>query len=165
MLPRGSTPRCIRERVEFLKLACLQLGRRTVYYFSASEAYNTWRLVRFLSRLPSSSAFAFRWEDQGDWCSSSCLWRLSIFLPTLKRALITQFTKCTSAMRGEDSRTTSSYTLCTPTEHSFLPSPDRETCSGVPVRPQSLSSAVFSCTFTCGQLEPWTCSSTTPSSV
>ena len=31
-LPRGSTPRSIRERVEFLKLACLYLGLRTVYY-------------------------------------------------------------------------------------------------------------------------------------
>ena len=31
-LPRGSTPRSIRERVEFLKLACLHLGLRTAYY-------------------------------------------------------------------------------------------------------------------------------------
>ena len=31
-LPRGSTPPSIRERVEFLKLACLYLGLRTVYY-------------------------------------------------------------------------------------------------------------------------------------
>ena len=31
-LPRGSTPRSIRERVEFLKLAYLHLGLRTVYY-------------------------------------------------------------------------------------------------------------------------------------
>ena len=31
-LPRGSIPRSIRERVEFLKLACLHLGLRTVYY-------------------------------------------------------------------------------------------------------------------------------------
>ena len=31
-LPRGSTPRSIRKRVEFLKLACLYLGLRTVYY-------------------------------------------------------------------------------------------------------------------------------------
>ena len=31
-LPRDSTPRSIRERVEFLKLACLHLGLRTVYY-------------------------------------------------------------------------------------------------------------------------------------
>ena len=33
-------------------------------------------------------------------------------------------------------------TLYTHTEHSFPPSPDRETRSGVPVRPPSLSSAV-----------------------
>ena len=31
-LPWDSTPRSIRERVEFLKLACLYLGMRTVYY-------------------------------------------------------------------------------------------------------------------------------------
>ena len=31
-LPRDSTPRSIRERVEFLKLACLYLRLRTVYY-------------------------------------------------------------------------------------------------------------------------------------
>ena len=31
-LPRGSTPRSIRELVEFLKLACLYLGLRTVCY-------------------------------------------------------------------------------------------------------------------------------------
>ena len=31
-LPRGSTPSSIRERVEFLKLACLHLGLRTAYY-------------------------------------------------------------------------------------------------------------------------------------
>ena len=31
-LPSGSTPRSIRERLEFLKLACLYWGLRTVYY-------------------------------------------------------------------------------------------------------------------------------------
>ena len=31
-LPRGATPRSISERVELLKLACLHLGLRTVYY-------------------------------------------------------------------------------------------------------------------------------------
>ena len=31
-LPKGSTLRSIRERVEFLKLAFLHLGLRTVYY-------------------------------------------------------------------------------------------------------------------------------------
>ena len=31
-LRRNSTPRSIRERVEFLKLACLHLGLRTAYY-------------------------------------------------------------------------------------------------------------------------------------
>ena len=31
-LPRDSSPRSIRERVEFLKLACLYFGLRTVYY-------------------------------------------------------------------------------------------------------------------------------------
>ena len=31
-LPRGSTERSIRERVEFFKLACLHLGLGTAYY-------------------------------------------------------------------------------------------------------------------------------------
>ena len=31
-LPRGYTPRSIRERVEFLKLACLYLRLKTVFY-------------------------------------------------------------------------------------------------------------------------------------
>ena len=31
-LPKGSTPHSIKEWVEFLKLACLHLGLRTVYY-------------------------------------------------------------------------------------------------------------------------------------
>ena len=31
-LPRGSTARSIRERVEFIKLACLYSGLRTAYY-------------------------------------------------------------------------------------------------------------------------------------
>ena len=31
-LPRGSTPRSIRQPVEFLKLACFHLGLRTAYY-------------------------------------------------------------------------------------------------------------------------------------
>ena len=100
-----------------------------------------------------------------NWCSSSCLRRLWIFLPKLKRTLITQSTNCTSARSGGDSPTSSTYTLCTQTEHSFRPSPDRETRSGVSVRPQSLSSAVFSCPFTGGSLGPETRSSTTPSSV
>ena len=42
-LPRDSTPRSIRERVEFLKLACLHLGLRTAYYRATWEAYNTRR--------------------------------------------------------------------------------------------------------------------------
>ena len=62
----------------------------------------------------------------------------------LKRALITQSTNCASAVSGEDNPTSSSYTLCTQTEHSFPPSPERETCGDVPVRPQSLSSALIS---------------------
>ena len=35
--------------------------------------------------------------------------------------------------------------LCTQQEHPFPPSPSRETCCDVPVRPKLLSSAVFSC--------------------
>ena len=80
-------------------------------------------------------------------------------------AQITTSTNCTSATSGEDSPTTSSYTLCTQKEHSFPPSPDRETRSSVPVRPQSLSGAVFSCPFTGGPLGPESRSSPTPSSV
>ena len=40
------------------------------------------------------------------------------------------------------------YTLCTLIEHSFPPSPVRETREGVPGRPQLPSGAVFACTFT-----------------
>ena len=99
-----------------------------------------------------------------NWCSSSCLRRLRIFLPTRKRALITQSTNCTSARSGEGSPTSSTYTLCTQTEHPFPPIPDKETRSGVPIRPQSLSSALFSCPFTGGPLGPETPSSPAPGS-
>ena len=34
-LSRDSTLRSLRERVEFLKLACLEPGKRTVYYRAA----------------------------------------------------------------------------------------------------------------------------------
>ena len=34
-LPRGSKVRSLRERVEFLKLACLYLGSGTAYYRAA----------------------------------------------------------------------------------------------------------------------------------
>ena len=43
--------------------------------------------------------------------------------------------------------------------------PDRETRSGVPVGPQPLSSAVFSCFLTGGSVGPLTPSTATPSSV
>ena len=59
-------------------------------------------------------------------------------------ALITQTTNCDSARSGERSPTSSTSTLCTHPEHSFPPSPNRETRCVVPVTPQSLSSAVFS---------------------
>ena len=50
-------------------------------------------------------------------------------------------------------------------EHSLPPSPSRETRSGVPVRPQPLRSAVFSCLLTGGSVGPVTSLSSTPSSV
>ena len=59
-LPRDSTLRSIRERVEFLKLACLQPGKCTVYYKAAWEAYNTWRRSWLLRHLPGPSAFVLR---------------------------------------------------------------------------------------------------------
>ena len=59
-LPRKSTPRPLRQRVEFLKLACLHLGLRTVYYRATSEAYNRWRWSWFLSRKPRPSVFALQ---------------------------------------------------------------------------------------------------------
>ena len=63
-------------------------------------------------------------------------------------ALITQTTNYGSARSGKRSPTSSTFTLCTPKEHSFPPSPSRETRCGVPVRPQMLSSSVFSCDLT-----------------
>ena len=60
-------------------------------------------------------------------------------------ALITQSIDCASARSGEGSSTPSTSALCTPPVHPSPPSPSRETSRGVPVRPQLLSSAVFSC--------------------
>ena len=60
-------------------------------------------------------------------------------------ALITQTIDCTSARSGEGSLTPSTSALCTPPVRPSPPSPSRKTCRGVPVRPQLLSSAVFSC--------------------
>ena len=50
-------------------------------------------------------------------------------------------------------------------EHSLPPIPDRETRSGIPVRPQPLSSAVFSCFLTGGSVGPETSLPSTPSRV
>ena len=60
-------------------------------------------------------------------------------------ALITQSIDCASARSGEGSWTPSTSALCTPPVRLSPPSPSRETCRGVPVTPQLLSSAVFSC--------------------
>ena len=60
-------------------------------------------------------------------------------------ALITQSIDCASAGSGEGSSAPSTSALCTPPVRPSPPSPSREMCRGVPVRPQLLSSAVFSC--------------------
>ena len=60
-------------------------------------------------------------------------------------ALITQSIDCASASSGEGSSTPSTSALCTPPVRPSPPSPSRETCRGVPVRPQLLSSAVLCC--------------------
>ena len=60
-------------------------------------------------------------------------------------ALITQSIDCASARSGEGSSTPSTSALCTPPVRPYPPSPSSETCLGFPVRPQLLSSAVFSC--------------------
>ena len=60
-------------------------------------------------------------------------------------ALITQSIDCASARSGEGSSTPSTSALCTPPVRPSPPSPSRETCRGVPVRPNLLSSAMFSC--------------------
>ena len=60
-------------------------------------------------------------------------------------ALITQSIDCASARSGEGSSTPSTSALCTPPVRPSPPSPSRERWSDVPVRPQLLSSAVFSC--------------------
>ena len=59
--------------------------------------------------------------------------------------LITHSIDCASASSGEGISTSSTSGLCTPPVRPSPPSPSRETCRGVPVRPQLLSSAVFSC--------------------
>ena len=60
-------------------------------------------------------------------------------------ALITKSIDCASARSGEGSSTPWTSALCTPPVRPSPPSPSRETCRGIPVRPQLLSSAVFSC--------------------
>ena len=60
-------------------------------------------------------------------------------------ALITKTIDCASARSGEGSSTQSTSALCTPPVRPSPQSGSRETCCGVPVRPQLLSSAVFSC--------------------
>ena len=105
---------------------------------------------------PGHLPLLYSWAGEGE---------LVQFPAALKHAAQITTKNCTSAVNGEGSFTCSSYMLCAQTEQSFPPSPDRETRSGVPVRPQSLSSAVFSCPFTGGPLGPETGSSTPPSSV
>ena len=60
-------------------------------------------------------------------------------------ALITQSIDCASVRSGEGSSSPSTSALCTPPVRHSPPSPSRKKCRGVPVRPQLLSSAVFSC--------------------
>ena len=60
-------------------------------------------------------------------------------------ALITQSIDCASARSGEGSSTPSTFALCAPPVRPSPPGASRETCRGVPFRPQLLSSAVFSC--------------------
>ena len=67
------------------------------------------------------------------------------FCPTETGVLITQSIDCASARSGVGSSTLLTSALCTQQEHPFPPSPSRETCCDVPVGPQLLSSAVFSC--------------------
>ena len=68
-----------------------------------------------------------------------------IFLPQLNRGAGHKSIDRASARSGEGSSTSSTSALWTQQEHPFPPSPSRETCCDVPVRPQLLSSAVFSC--------------------
>ena len=60
-------------------------------------------------------------------------------------ALITQSIDCASARSGEGSSTPSTSARCTPPVRPSPPSPSRERCCDVPVRPQLFNSAVFSC--------------------
>ena len=63
------------------------------------------------------------------------------------------------------SRESDSINICAvhANEHSFPPSPSKETRFGVPVRPQTLSSSVFSCNLTVEPLGLVTSPSTPPS--
>ena len=80
----------------------------------------------------------YRWEGQGELVQS--------LKAVLKyTALITQSIDCASARSCEGSSTPSTSALCTPPVRPSPPSPSRETCCDVHVRPQLLSSAVFSC--------------------
>ena len=76
---------------------------------------------------------------------------------------MTQTNNSASACGRAVSPTPSTYALCTLQEHSFPPSPSRETSCGVPVRPQMLSSSVFPCHFTGEPLKLVTSPSAPPS--
>ena len=78
----------------------------------------------------------FRWEGQGELVQSQAVLKYT--------ELITQTASYDSARSGKRSPTSSTFTPCTPEVHPFPPSPSRETRCGVPVRPQTLSSSVFS---------------------
>ena len=87
----------------------------------------------------------YRWERfRVIGARSRCLWRLPIFLPQPNGGADHKSMDCASARNGEGSSTSSTSALCTQQEHPFPPSPSREMCCDVPVRPQLLSSDVFS---------------------
>ena len=104
---------------------------------------------------PSHLRLLYRWDGQDELVQFQAVLNYA--------ALITQTTNCDSARSGERSPTSSTFTLCTPKEHSFPPSPSRETRCGVPFRPQTLGSSVFSCNLTGEPVGLVTSSSTPPS--
>ena len=93
-----------------------------------------------------ASAFALRWERY------RVIGAAAYFFAHAKKGADHTTPACLrQALYGE--KCTSSHAVH-PTVRTFPPSPSRETCCDVLVRPQHLSSAVFSCFITGGPLGP-----------
>ena len=137
-LPWGSALCFLREGAEFHKPAGSggQFGKSVS--LEIRDPYNTARQVRFLGPKLSCMCLYQVGKIRGELVSAQ---------GAAKKGRSSQNHKWETErlLRGEHVNT-----VWTPTEHSFPPSPCREICRDVPVRPQLLSSALLSCKYTGG---------------